>query len=275
MSQLRAVAAGFGWRSPPPPAGARAVLVAIGAGVLAAWVAMLGMLAMGTIHHAALVGGGAPSPATPGMSAMVGMSSVGAHGSMLLGSSTGRSIEMWALMVVAMMLPSALPAVRHVGANSLRWRRRRAMATFVAGYAAIWIALGAASVVILRLSSLPKAAIAPAVALALAAAWQLTPYKRRALSDCHRPSPLPPRGRRAAMGVLRFASRGSLACVRSCWALMLAMGLAQSMPIFWMVAVTGIVTVEKFAPKPRQATRISAALLAVAAFISGLSALTP
>jgi predicted metal-binding membrane protein len=274
MSQLRAVAAGFGWRSAPPPAGARVVLVAIGAGVLAAWAAMLAMVATGTMHHA-LAGGGSASHATPAMSGMVGMSGAGAHGSMLLASSAAGSIEMWALMVVAMMLPSALPAVRHIGANSLRWRRRRAMATFLAGYAAIWIVLGAAVVVILRMSSLPDRAIASAVALALAGAWQLTPYKRRALSDCHRPSPLPPRGWRATLGVLRFAWRGSLACIRSCWALMLAMGLAQSVPIFWMVAITGIVTVEKFTQTPRHAARVSAALLAVGAFLTGLSALTP
>jgi predicted metal-binding membrane protein len=275
MSHLRAVAAGFGWRSAPPPAGARVVLGAIGAGVLAAWVAMLAMVVTGTMHHVANVGGGVVSPATPGMSAMTGMSSAGAHEPMLLTGDTASSIGMWAMMVVAMMLPSAVPAVRHVGANSLRWRRPRAMAMFVAAYAAIWIAVGAAVVVILRLSSLPERPIASAIVLGLAAGWQLTPYKRRALSDCHRPSPLPPRGRRATIGVLRFAARASLACVRSCWALMLAMGLAQSMPIFWMVALTGIVTVEKFTLKPRQTTRVAAGLLAVAAFLTGLSALTP
>jgi predicted metal-binding membrane protein len=56
---------------------------------------------------------------------------------------------------------------------------------------------------------------------------------------------------------------------------MLATALARSMPIFWMVAITGIVTVEKFAARPRQAVRVSAGLLAVGAFLAGLSALTP
>jgi predicted metal-binding membrane protein len=75
--------------------------------------------------------------------------------------------------------------------------------------------------------------------------------------------------------VLRFAGLNSLACIRSCWALMLATALTRSMPVFWMVATTGIVTVEKFAAKPRQAARVSAVLLAVGAFLTGLSALTP
>jgi predicted metal-binding membrane protein len=149
------------------------------------------------------------------------------------------------------------------------------MTTFVITYVAVWVAAGLG--LVLLLAGLPglDTDLVAASALAIAAAWQLTGFKRRALADCHRPSPLPPRGWRATAGVLRFAARNGLACVRSCWALMLATALARSMPIFWMVAITGIVTVEKFAARPRQAVRVSAGLLAVGAFLAGLSALTP
>jgi predicted metal-binding membrane protein len=268
MSQLRAVAAGFGWRSPRPPAGARLVLAGVGVAALAAWVAMLAML--GTMHH-----GGAPAaggdPGTMGMLGMPGMAPAGSSGRVGLASG----VEMWALMVVAMMLPSALPAVRHVGVGSLRWRRRRAMMTFVFGYLGGWLVFGAAAAFVLDSWPGLDTELVAAGALAVAGAWQLTSSKRRALSDCHRPSPLPPRGWRATAGVLRFAGLNSLACIRSCWALMLATALTRSMPVFWMVATTGIVTVEKFAAKPRQAARVSAVLLAVGAFLTGLSALTP
>ena len=50
---------------------------------------------------------------------------------------------------------------------------------------------------------------------------------------------------------------------------MLAMGVASSMMIFWMVALTGIVLTEKLATKPRQATRLAAVLLALGALFTG------
>jgi predicted metal-binding membrane protein len=203
-----------------------------------------------------------------GMAGMTGMSPM-AHSptaatphSMMLGMGAGASMAMWALMVVAMMLPTALPAVRHVAANSLRRRRPRAMATFVAVYLLIWVAFGALLTALAPAwSSLDRSAVA-AGALGLAAAWQLTVQKRRGLRDCHRPSPLPPAGRRATAGVARFAWRNGTACVRSCWAMMLAMAVATTATTFWMLAITGIVLTEKLVPRPRQATRAGAVLLA-------------
>jgi predicted metal-binding membrane protein len=173
-------------------------------------------------------------------------------------------MAMWALMVAAMMLPSALPAVAHVGRNSLRWRRRRAMATFAAVYVAVWLAYGG---IVLAAADLPLAhgRIAPAAALVLAAAWQLTVHKRRALRDCHRSSPLPPVGRAATRGVVRFAGENAFACLRSCWAMMAAMALAGPELAALMVVVAGIVAAEKLAERPRRATRAGAAILAAAA----------
>jgi predicted metal-binding membrane protein len=268
MSQLRAVAAGFGWRTAPAPPGARVVLAGLGVVVLAAWVATVAMLAGAAAQRG---GGAAAMPGMPGMPAMPGLDSGVGSASVIAGGA----ISMWALMVVAMMLPSSLTAVRHVGAGSLRWRRRRAMLTFVVGYLGVWVAFGGVVVLVLSVGPRFDTELVGAGALLLAAAWQLTGYKRRALGDCHRPARLPPRGWRATAGVLRFAWLNSLACVRSCWALMLAMALARSMTIFWMVAITGIVTVEKFAAKPRQAARVSAVLLAAGAFLTALGALTP
>jgi predicted metal-binding membrane protein len=180
---------------------------------------------------------------------------------------------MWALMVVAMMLPAAIPAVRHVSVNSLRWRRRRAMLTFVTVYLSVWVALGVILVVISTFWPSIDGGLALAVALAIAAAWQLTVHKQRALRDCHRPSPLPPHGWRATIGVIRFACLNGLACLRSCWAMMVAMGVASSMILVWMIAITGIVTTEKLARKPRRATHASTAVLAAGAAVAGASAL--
>ena len=51
--------------------------------------------------------------------------------------------EHWALMVAAMMLPVVAPQVRRVAMRSLWSRRHRAAVSFVAGYVAVWLVLGA------------------------------------------------------------------------------------------------------------------------------------
>ena len=104
-----------------------------------------------------------------------------------------------------------------------------------------------------------------ALALTVAAGWQLTEAKRRALVRCHRASPLPPRGRAATIGIARFAARNGAACVTSCWAMMLVMAVATTGELAWMVALTGIVSAEKLTKKPRRATRYGAVVLGVAA----------
>lgn len=183
-------------------------------------------------------------------------------------------LAMWALMSVAMMLPAAVPALAHVGTNSLRWRRQRAMATFAAVYLAVWIGYG-----VLLLGAAPLWARLPgdaalACALALAAAWQLTVHKRRALRDCHRSSPLPPTGWRAVAGAGRFGLRQGGACLRSCWALMLVMAVAsgRSGMLGWMAVLTGIVMAERLARKPRRPAQLAAAALAAAAVALALPA---
>jgi predicted metal-binding membrane protein len=310
MVQLRAVAGSLWWR-PSACRGERTVTAVLVAAIAMSWVllalmagsgmagtsaaggptsaggvaALRGLSAMrgmdGTgdmpdLSHVATVHGMA------GMAGMAGMGTrrtrmdtgmAGSHHSMLLGMGFAPGIEMWALMVLAMMLPSALPAIRHVAVNSLRRRRTRAMATFTAVYVGIWLAAGVVVIAVAPAWAALDGARVAAAALAIAAAWQLTVHKRRALRDCHRPSPLPPTGSRATAGVARFALRNSTACVRSCWAMMLAMAVATTATTFWMVAITGLVLTEKLALKPRQATRSGSVLLGAGSLLLAVGAL--
>jgi predicted metal-binding membrane protein len=228
-----------------------------------------GMGDMPDLSHLGTVQGMAGMPGMGG-SGMTGMT--GAHRSMLLGMGLVAGMAMWALMVLAMMLPTALPAIRHVAVNSLRRRRTRAMATFTAVYVAVWALAGAVFIAAAPAWSALSGTWVAAAGLAIAAAWQLTVHKRRALRDCHRPSPLPPTGSRATAGVIRFALRNSSACVRSCWAMMLAMAVATTATTFWMVAITGLALTEKLALKPRQAIRSGAVLLGAGALVMAAGA---
>ena len=293
MLTFRAAVGSLWWRPAACPR-ERAIMAGLVAAIAGAWVALIAVAvgaASGGSGGGGMAGmagmsgmsGMAGMPGMAGMSGVAGMSRMASAGAsagtspgrdgLLLGGLTVAGVGMWTLMIVAMMLPTALPAVRHVAANSLRRRRPRAMATFAAVYGLVWVAFG---VLVLAVSpawsGADRAAVA-AVALAVAAVWQLSAPKRRALRDCHRPSPLPPTGRRATAGVVRFGARNASACVRSCWAMMLAMSVAATATTFWMLAITGLVLVEKLAPRPRQATRAGAVVLGAGAVAVAVSAL--
>jgi predicted metal-binding membrane protein len=159
-------------------------------------------------------------------------------------------LPMWALMCVAMMVPAVLPAVNHVGVNTLRWRRQRAIATFLVAYLFVWWGFG---LVVLPVLHLLDDRLRPwqltAGAALLAAGWLVTPalvYCRRA---CHRTVPLPPRGRRAVEGCVRFGLVHGLACVGVCGPLMLLMATLLHAQVVWMVVLTALVLANKLLPR--------------------------
>lgn len=220
--------------------------------VLAAWVT-LGVLTTLDAHGAGPHAG------------MAGMDMGGTGAPHLAWSQAAGDLPSWVMMTVAMMGPAALAAIRHTGLNSLRWRRGRAMTEFSAAYLTVWALFG--------LFALAAAAAVPgvpgpaalAVVLAAAAAWQLSPLKRRGLRGCHRSVPLPPRGWRAEKGALRFGLRNGLSCLGSCWCLMLVMVVAPGGQLLWTAGLTGVITAERLLPRPRRVTRATAAMLGFAA----------
>jgi predicted metal-binding membrane protein len=181
----------------------------------------------------------------------------------------------WSLMVVAMMVPVTLPAVRHVGLNSMRRRRRRAMAVYTAVYVGAWVLFGVSALGLVHLAT-EHAGIGDdvllAAALAVAAAWQLTRAKRRALFACGRTVPLPPLGRRADAACARFALLHAWRCMRSCWAVMVVMAAVGHAGLAWMAALTALVVAEELTIRGRALTRPAAAALAAAALAVALGA---
>lgn len=170
----------------------------------------------------------------------------------------------WTVMVTAMMVPLVWPAVRHVGLNSLRWRRQRAITVFLAVYVAVWTGFGAVVLLARDLFPVPPER-AFAVALAVAALWQLSPQQRRFRWECHRTVPLPPRGVPAFIGDVRFGLRQGLACLGVCWPLMLAMALVAGATALWMVMLTAAMACAKLLPRSYRLSRPLAAGLGAAA----------
>ena len=180
------------------------------------------------------------------------------------------ALAAWALMVVAMMGPMALPAVRHVALNSLRARRGRAIALYFAAYVTVWAGFGCVALtgewLAMSMLGIDRGAVL-AAALALAAAWQVTPVKRRALFACTRTVALAPRGRRAHVACLRFALLQGRRSVISCWALMLVMVAVGHASLPWMIGLTAFVLFEELTLVGRETLPSAAVGLVLAAVL--------
>ena len=227
--------------------------------------------------------GGQSMPMKMSMGSMPGMN-MGSMPGMNMGSMPGMhpaahsaadhaliGLPMLLVASVAMMLPGSLPALKHVATHSFRWRRGRALAQFLLIYLAVWVLFGALALTLLgQLRLSPRTELL--ASLAIAAGWQLTSLKRRAVRDCHRSVPLPPSGWPAVVGVCRFASVNANACVRSCWAMMLTMAVVPPAEmVVCMPLLTGMISAEKVGRRPRLATRVVAVGLAVGAGIALLA----
>jgi predicted metal-binding membrane protein len=165
---------------------------------------------------------------------------------------------MWAVMMVAMMLPSASPlALLVLGV----YRRRDDDHTrlnsmlFVGGYLLAWTAfsLVAASgqIALQRLALLStgmatRSAPLTAGILILAGIYQLLPIKNVCLTHCRSPlSFLGEHWREGTTGALRMGSLHGVFCVGCCWALMALLFVAGVMNLLWVAAIAAIVLIEK------------------------------
>jgi predicted metal-binding membrane protein len=193
----------------------------------------------------------------------------------LAGGSTSfaDTAPMLALMAVAMMLPPAMPAIGYVAVNSFYWRRRRAVLEFVVVFLGVWVTYNLVVLGALGSTGAASSPLAPAAALALAALWQLTPAKQRALQACHRTRRLPPKGWRATAGVADFGLRNAAACLLSCWAMMLTTAFVALPSLAWMAVLTGVITTERLSRRPRRASRRVGAALGAGALAAAAIAL--
>ncbi len=192
-----------------------------------------------------------------------------AHGSEHHATSVLPPTPGWLVMVAAMMLPGALPAARELALGGLWSRRQRTTVLFLGVYVGVWAVFGAVAHAAAWLAGrglgAGSAVVLPGL-LALAALWQLSPWKWRAVRACHLLRPLPPRGLRADAACADAALRYGRWCVVSCWPVMAAMATAS--PSLWlMVLLTVLVTAEKLAAQPSRLAGHGAAVLAGAAAV--------
>lgn len=189
---------------------------------------------------------------------------------------------MWAVMMTAMMLPSAAPLVLlYAGALRTRSEGRagRQLYAMAAGYVVVWALFSVAATALQRLLSSalvltpmmePATPMAAAVVLAIVGLYQLTPLKNACLRVCRSPlAYLLQHWRSGAVGAFRLGVYHGAYCLGCCWALMLLLFAGGVMNLVVIVALTLWVLVEKFAPLGEQTARVSGvALLALALWMA-------
>lgn len=252
-------------------------------------VAALAWLVVAVVHagHAPTAvpdGGGSPAAVeAPGRSHAGHGASLGGDG---IGVLTGGLLAVvgWTFMVVAMMLPPALPlldTVRRLVAGRADAVRLTYLAAlgFVAMWAGIGVLLVAGDIGLRALWTGRGWAAAPApvavgVVLMAAGVFQLTPLKDACLTACRSPRSFALahwRGQRPAAAEVTAISRSySLACVGCCWALMLvcfAVG-AAAMPA--MVGLALLMAAERLVPWGRRLVKPAGLLLIVLGVLSAL-----
>jgi predicted metal-binding membrane protein len=164
-------------------------------------------------------------------------------------------LSMWAVMMAAMMLPSALPMMLTFIDLSARSGEPARGRSFVAAYLAVWFAFSAAAtaaqwvlqaldwVDMMIISTSPWLTVA---LLLVAGVYQFSPLKRLCLSRCRTPLGfLLGEWRPGTWGAFAMGARHGLSCLGCCWALMALLFVGGVMNLAWIAALSIAVALEK------------------------------
>jgi predicted metal-binding membrane protein len=204
------------------------------------------------------------------------------HGAMAMDAATprpapwalpdlGAAAIMWAVMMIAMMVPSAAPVLLIYDRveRDQRAEAKTAAPTgfFALGYLIVWIvwSLAAAALqwalqalVLLSPRLASTTPILSAAFLLVAGTYQLTPWKDACLAHCQSPLGfLLTRWRAGPWGALRMGLHHGAYCVGCCWALMGLLFVGGVMNLIWVAVLAGFVLLEKAVARGPWLSRVS------------------
>ncbi len=184
---------------------------------------------------------------------------------------------MWAVMMVAMMVPSAAPMVLMF--TSVNRKRRENESPFVptwiflSGYLFVWTIFsvlatlgqwGLHSLAILSPMMENTNSLFGGLLLISAGIFQLTPLKNACLKHCQSPLDfIMTRWREGRWGAFVMGLKHGIFCTGCCWMLMALLFVVGVMNLFWVAFLSIFVLIEKIAAKGLWIHRISGALLMV------------
>jgi predicted metal-binding membrane protein len=165
-----------------------------------------------------------------------------------MGLEVGAFIAVWLLMMTAMMLPGVAPFASFY-ARTFTHHRQARLAAFVGGYLLVWTLAALPAYALARAAdALVAAHRGPATVLAAGVfvscgVYQLSPWKDRCLALCR--SPLAFVVRHGHSNDFVIGARHGAFCLGCCWTLMALLVALGLMNIVAMLAVAGVVVVEK------------------------------
>jgi predicted metal-binding membrane protein len=182
---------------------------------------------------------------------------------------------MWAVMMVAMMTPSAAPMVLlFAGVNRRRQKQQGSYvptSVFLLGYLMIWAAFsvlataaqwGLHAVSLLSPMMVSTSPILGGILLLLAGFYQWTPLKHACLSKCRSPLGFVlNEWREGRWGAFVMGLKHGSYCTGCCWSLMALLFVAGVMNLVWVAAIAGFILLEKVAPAGHRMGRAAGVLM--------------
>ena len=188
----------------------------------------------------------------------------------------GLMFVMWAVMMVAMMAPSAAPMLVMFAAVNRKRRERAApyvpTGVFLAGYVFVWTGfaltatlgnwgLHQASLLSSMMGASTSGYLGGALLLA-AGVFQWSPLKYVCLKNCRSPVGfLMTSWREGRRGALRMGLEHGAFCLGCCWAVMLLLFVLGVMNLVWIAALAAFVLAEKVVPMGEWVSRATGVLL--------------
>ena len=182
---------------------------------------------------------------------------------------------MWWTMMMAMMLPSAAPAILTFAAVSRKFTAQTntapTVAFFAAGYAAIWTGFSIFAVILqISLSGRIMLSMMMAVTssfvggglLIAAGIYQLSPLKSACLRKCQAPLMfLAHNWRKGSHGAFQMGFEHGIYCIGCCWVLMGLLFYGGVMESRWIIGLAIYVAIEKLIPAGNLLSRFAGLLL--------------
>ncbi len=185
---------------------------------------------------------------------------------------------MWAIMMVAMMVPSAMRAVLIYAAIAKRGQHEKSVIApvylFVSGYIASWALFSLAATglqwgleraALLSPMMVSTSASLGAALLIAAGIYQLTPLKDACLKHCQSPIVyLAHNYRPGQVQAFLLGIKHGGYCLGCCWVLMGLLFVGGVMNLLWILVISLFVCVEKLLPAVLRSTRLSGVIMVLA-----------
>ena len=182
---------------------------------------------------------------------------------------------MWAVMMVAMMTPSAAPMILMFAGINRRRQNQQApyvsTSVFLLGYLVVWAAFsvlsaaaqwGLHAVSLLSPMMVSTSPVLGGMLLLVAGIYQWTPLKHACLSKCRSPVGFVlNEWREGRWGAFLMGLKHGSYCTGCCWAVMALLFVAGVMNLLWVAAIAGFILLEKVAPAGQRMGQAAGALL--------------